>query len=303
VTTLVGLGSGVLAEAGERATTAELAAHLRRLGPLLEPALRGDRLVVVYGALPQLASALVRQDRAASVVPPLPLYGAVAQVQAELGTLVAAELAPFAGAPFACVVTHVRVDEDDAAFDSPSQPLGPLHDAATARALAQERGWRFAEEPGRGFRRLVPSPRPLETVELAAVLSLLDAGLGVLACGVGGIPVVSHDGRLKGVDAVVDEDRSAGLLATELEADRLVLLTDEDAVPRGFGSAHEVELRQLRPGEAEELVPELEGRRFAPTLEAAAAFVRATGGEAVITSPEALAGTLDGRTGTRISVS
>src|ERR687886_2557019 len=175
-------------------------------------------------------NALVRQERAADEVPPLPLYLAVAQTQAEIGALIDVELAPVAGRPVVCVLTHVRVDEEDPAFQSPTKPVGPFYSEEQARRLERERGWDVREDAGRGWRRVVPSPRPLEVVEVAAVRALLESGAIAVACGGGGIPCSRKDGRLTGIDAVIDKDRASAVLAAELDAERLVILTDVDGV-------------------------------------------------------------------------
>ena len=224
-------------------------------------------------------------------MPPLPLWIAVAQTQAEIGALIEAELAPVAGRPVACVLTHVVVDEDDPAFDHPTKPIGPFYSAEQARELEEERGWQLVHDAGRGYRRVVPSPQPLDVVELTAVQALVDAGTCVIACGGGGIPVARADGRLVGVDAVIDKDWASALLAVSLGADRLLILTDVAAVSRGFGTPEQKEVRELTAAEAEELAPELAAGSMRPKVEAAARFVRAGGGEALITSAAALAET------------
>jgi carbamate kinase len=198
------------------------------------------------------------------------------------------------------VLTHVRVDEADPAFSDPTKPVGPFYGEEKARGLERERGWKLRSDAGRGFRRVVPSPLPLEIVELSAIRALLTAGTCAIACGGGGIPVASRNGRLSGIDAVIDKDRASALLARELGAGRLVILTDVPAVLRGFGTPDEQEVRELDQAEAEALLPELAEGSMQPKVEASLAFVRATGGEALITSPAGLADALDGRAGTRI---
>src|SRR5207302_229942 len=154
------------------------------------------------------------------------------------------------GHPVACLLTHVRVDEDDPAFGDPTKPVGPFYDEAHARALEQERGWQVRSDANRGWRRVVPSPTPLEVIELEAIRALLGAGTIAVACGGGGIPVVRRDGALSGVDAVIDKDRASALLATQLGAERLLILTDVPAISRGFGTPREDELRRLSADDA-----------------------------------------------------
>jgi carbamate kinase len=242
----------------------------------------------------------VRQERAADEVPPLPLYLAVAQTQAEIGALIESELAAVAERPVVCVLTHVRVDEDDPAFGHPTKPVGPFYSEEQARVLEADRGWTVAHEAGRGWRRVVPSPEPLEIVELEAVRTLIAAGTIAVACGGGGIPVSSRNGRLTGLDAVIDKDRASSVLAIALRAERLVIVTDVEAVSRGWGTSAQEELRELDVRAAEALLPELATGSMGPKLEAALAFARTTGHIALITSAAALAEALAGRAGTRI---
>jgi carbamate kinase len=243
---------------------------------------------------------LLRQELAASEAPPLPLWTAVAQTQAEIGTLAAAELVPVAGRPVAVVVTHVVVDPRDPAFENPTKPIGPHYDSFRARELQRDRGWTLREETGRGWRRVVPSPKPLEVVELEAVRTLLEAGQLVVAAGGGGIPVVRRDDAFDGIDAVIDKDHASALLAAGLGAERLVILTEVPGVYRDFGKdggAGEP-IAELRPGADAALVGDLPAGSMRPKVEATFTFVTQTGGEALITSAEAIG---DGRSGTHVT--
>jgi carbamate kinase len=287
VLTVVALGGNALLAPGERGTAAEhranLAATFRAIAPLLE-----GEVVITHGNGPQVGNELLRQELAAREAPSLPLWVAVAQTQAEIGTLAAAELRPVAGRPVAVVATHVVVDEADPAFDDPTKPIGPFYDASRADELERERGWTLHEDAGRGWRRVVPSPQPLEVLELEAVRTLLESGALVVAAGGGGIPVVPRDGRYDGVDAVIDKDHASALLAIGLGAERLVILTQVPAVYRGFGTDAQDPLAELRPGRDDGLVPELPAGSMRPKVEAAFRFVTETGGEALITSAEAV---------------
>jgi carbamate kinase len=300
VTLVIALGGNALIRAGERGTAAEQLAALRVTCAAIKPLLAEGEVVVTHGNGPQVGNELLRHERAADEVPPLPLYLAVAQTQAEIGALIEAELAPVAGRPVACLLTHVRVAEDDPAFGRPTKPVGPFYSQEEAGALERERGWRLVQDSGRGFRRVVPSPAPLEVVEVDSVRALLRSGAIAVVCGGGGIPVVSHNGKLKGVDAVIDKDRASALLARELGAELLVILTEVPAVYRGFGTPEQQELRELSVAEAEALLPELAEGSMRPKVEAAIEVARA-GGETLITSTEALPRALEGNGGTRVT--
>jgi carbamate kinase len=297
VTTVVALGGNALIGPGERGTAAEQLANLRSTAASITAALRDvEHLVITHGNGPQVGNELLRQERAAEEAPPLPLWLAVAQTQAEIGALIEAAFEP----PIACVLTHVRVDPGDPAFSRPTKPIGPFYSEERAQELERERGWQVVHDSGRGWRRVVPSPEPLEVVELAAIRALLESGSTVVACGGGGIPV-SDDAGLRGIDAVIDKDRASALLATALRAEQLLILTAVPAVARGFGTPEQEDVLELTVAEADELAPELAEGSMRPKVEAAAAFVRATGGEALITSAEALAEALaGGAAGTRI---
>lgn len=299
MTTVVALGGNALIRAGDRGTAAEQAARLRETADALAPLLRDGNVVITHGNGPQVGNELLRQERSADEVPPLPLYLAVAQTQAEIGSIIETELGPAAGRPVACLLTHVVVEETDPAFERPTKPIGPFYSAEQARALEAERGWQVVEEAGRGWRRVVPSPTPLEIVEADQIRALISAGTVPVACGGGGIPVVRRGGRLHGMDAVIDKDRASAVLAAELGAGRLVILTDVPAVKRGFGTPAEEEIRELTAEQAEALLPDLAEGSMRPKVEAAIATARA-GGETIITSLEGLEAALRGEAGTKI---
>jgi carbamate kinase len=299
LTTVVALGGNALIQAGDRGTAAEQSARLREAAASLAPLFDEPRVVITHGNGPQVGNELLRQERAADEVPPLPLYLAVAQTQALIGSLIETELAPALGRRIACVVTHVVVDADDPAFHRPTKPIGPFYSSDEAQKLEQERGWTVVEQTGRGWRRAVPSTAPLEVVELAEVRAVLDAGVVPIACGGGGIPVVRRDGRLEGIDAVIDKDRASAVLAAALGAERLLILTDVASVKRGFGTPTEEELRELTADDAEALLPELAEGSMRPKVEAAIAVARA-GGEAIITALDSVRRALAGEAGTKI---
>jgi len=294
--TVVALGGNALLGPGERGTAAEhranLAVTFRAIAPLLE-----GNVVLTHGNGPQVGNELLRQELAAREAPPLPLWVAVAQTQAEIGTLIVAELRAVAGRLAVVLVTHVLVAEDDPAFANPTKPIGPFYDADRARELELERGWALREDAGRGWRRAVPSPRPLEVLELEAVRRLLDGGTMVVAAGGGGIPVVRRDRRHDGIDAVIDKDHASALLAVGLGADRLVILTQVPAVYRGFGTEEQEPVEELRVGRDEALVESLPAGSMRPKVEAALSFASETGGEALITSAAAI---VNDEAGTRV---
>jgi carbamate kinase len=301
LTSVIALGGNALMRPGQRGTAAEQRANLREACEALRPLLGEDELVITHGNGPQVGNELLRHERGAEEVPPLPLYLAVAQTQAEIGALIESELAPVAERPVACLLTHVVVDEHDPAFAEPTKPVGPFYDKARAQELEHDREWKIVHDSGRGWRRVVPSPLPLEVVELESIRSLLRGGAIAVACGGGGIPVARRAGRLAGLDAVIDKDRASSLLARELGADRLVILTDVPALYRGFGTDRQEEVRELGAADAEALLLELAAGSMRPKVEAGIEFARATGHEALVTSAAALSEALEGKAGTHIT--
>jgi len=295
--TVVALGGNALLRKGERGTAAEQRANLADTFAAIADLLRTERVVVTHGNGPQVGNELLRHELAAAEAPPLPLYLAVAQTQAEIGALAASELEPVTGAPAAVVLTRVAVAADDPAFSDPTKPIGPFYDEGQARELERERGWALREDAGRGWRRVVPSPRPLDVLELEAIRALTAAGTTVVAAGGGGIPVVERDGRYDGVDAVIDKDFASALLAERLDASTLLILTQVPALYSGFGTPQQAPVEELRASDGDALVAELPAGSMRPKVEAAVAFVRATGGEARIASAEGLR---DGDPGTTV---
>jgi carbamate kinase len=268
----------------------------------------GADLLVVHGNGPQVGNALLRAAAAASTLPPPPLDVAVAATAGEIGYLLAEALdAELAAArmprPVAAVVTRVVVDAGDPSFARPTKPVGPFYDAETAAAVGRARGWRMAEDAGRGWRQVVPSPPPRQVVEIEALRVLLAAGCVVVAGGGGGVPVAPGEGGvLAGVEGVVDKDRTAALLARELGADLLVILTGVDRVIKNFGrkSAQPLPALGLRAALRLHARGQFPSGSMGPKIEAAMAFVAAAGRPALITSPQGLAAATRGESGTYI---
>lgn len=274
----------------------------RRLAPQIAGAER--RYVITHGNGPQVGNLLVKNQLASHVVPPVGLDWCVAQTQATLGYLLTDALerdlreqgAPHAVIP---VITRVLVDAADPAFAAPSKPVGRFGTAADAEA-GRARGEHWREFERRGWRRVVASPEPLEVLDLPTIRRLVDDGAVVIAAGGGGIPMIgTAEGRC-GVEAVLDKDLTAALLATALGAERLVIVTDVPGVAVDFGTADERWLRQVGAGELEE--HERRGAfgagSMGPKVRAALRFVAAGGGQAVIASLEDLGEALAGRAGT-----
>ena len=270
-------------------------------------AARDGGLVVTHGNGPQVGFLAIEAEIAAAVVPAPPLDVLGAESQGQIGYLLAQALLPALrargdGRDVAVVLTQTVVDRDDPAFSHPTKFVGPTYDEAVARGLAAERGWSIARD-GERWRRVVPSPRPLALVEARAIHRLVETGTLVVAAGGGGVPVAAaEDGRLEGLEAVVDKDLAAVVLARAVEADGLLLLTDVDGVHDGFGGPGSVRIPRLSLEAAEAGLSE--GRwpagSMGPKVEACAAFIRGGGGFAAIGALELAVDVLEGRSGTRI---
>jgi carbamate kinase len=274
---------------------------------LVELASAGHDLVLTHGNGPQVGYLAIETDAARDVVPPPPLDVLVAESQGQIGYLLTQALTEAFAArgkrpSIAALLTQVVVDRADPAFRSPTKPVGPPYDEATARALAADHGWSVARD-GSSWRRVVASPAPRSIVEAPSIGALVDAGMIVVACGGGGIPVARDpDGSYVGVEAVIDKDSCAVLLAEEVQADALLLLTDVAAVHVGWGTSSAVPLRRLSVAGAEAGVADgaFAPGSMGPKVAAAADFVRRTGRRAGIGSLEDAVAVFEGRKGTML---
>jgi carbamate kinase len=227
----------------------------------------------------------------------------VAMTQGQVGYLLqTAMTAVDPRVPVVAVLTRVRVAADDPAFENPTKPIGPFLTEAEARRESAERGWRVGPDAGRGWREIVPSPCPVEIVELEQLRALIGSGSMVSAGGGGGVPVVAAGGRLDGVEAVIDKDRCSAELALAVEADALVLLTAVPRVSIDFGTRWERQVDRMTAGEAARLLAsgEFPPGSMGPKIESARRFVEGSGRAAVITSADCLREAVRGDDGTWI---
>jgi carbamate kinase len=262
---------------------------------------------MVHGNGPQVGALAMAQEAVAREVPVQPLFVLGAMTQGQLGYLLSQAIGDAlasAGRPrtVAAVITQVVVREDDPAFASPTKPIGPFFSEGRARRLAAARGWDVAEDAGRGWRRVVASPEPIEIVESPEISRLLEAGEIVVACGGGGVPVARVGAELVGVDAVIDKDFAAALVGRLVGATSLLLLTGVDRVALDFGTPEERPIEEMTVAQARGHLAEgqFPPGSMGPKVDAAAQFIEAGGREAVISSLERAGDALAGRTGTRI---
>jgi carbamate kinase len=305
---LIAVGGNSLIRAGQKGTVGEQWVNARRTAAAIVDLVRmGYRIVVSHGNGPQVGAQLLRSELAADQVPGQTLDVCGAASQGEIGYLLCQSLRDEMAAaglhhPVASVVTQTVVRADDPAMMHPSKPIGPFYSRARAQELQHQLGWHIVEDAARGYRRLVPSPEPVEIVELDVLRNLTNDGVLVVACGGGGIPVVRHGNELAGVDAVIDKDRASALLASSLGIDILAISTDVDFVYLDYKKPGQRCLRSITTSELE--VHYRAGHfppgNMGPKVESALRFLRAGGKEVVITSYEYLSEAFAGRMGTHI---
>lgn len=309
-TIVIALGGNALSQPGEEGTITQQFRHTREsLGAVVELAREGWRIAIVHGNGPQVGNALIRNEQARHLVPPLPLGVLVAATEGWIGYMIQQSLQNAlrrAGVhrQVVTLVTQVLVDPRDPELERPTKPIGPTMDEERARQQAAEFGGDVVETKG-GWRRVVPSPRPVEIVERPMIRSLVAEGHLVIAAGGGGCPVYPDPrwgGGLEGLDAVIDKDRAAAILGRDIGAEVLVILTDVDCVYADYGKETQRPLRRVTVGEAEALLASggLGEGSMAPKVEAAAGFVRSGGRRAVIARLDQGRQAVAGEAGTEI---
>ena len=297
---VVALGGNALLRRGQAAdVVAQRANVAAAVVPVAELA-REHEVVVTHGNGPQVGL-LALQNEAFTEVAAYPLDVLGAESEGMIGYLLEQELInELSGRPVATLLTQVAVDADDPAFANPTKPIGPAYDLQTATRLATEHGWSIAPD-GEHYRRVVASPEPRSIIELAALRLLVRAGVLLVCLGGGGIPVViGDDDRLRGVEAVIDKDLTAALLASQLEANALLMLTDVSNVEADWGTSHARPLTDATVDELRRM--NFAAGSMAPKVEAACRFAEATGGIAGIGALPDAAALLRGERGTRILV-
>jgi carbamate kinase len=271
---------------------------------------KGYELAITHGNGPQVGNLAIQQEHAAKQIPQQPLFVLGAMTQGQLGYMIQQSLMnTFSGhqpKQVITLVTQTVVDESDPDFTDPSKPVGPFYEKAVAKKLAKENGWKVKKVLPKGnktWRRVVPSPEPLQILEAKAIKTLIDNNVIVIASGGGGIPTVRNDlGDLTGVEAVIDKDKAGAKLAEEIEAEIFLILTDIEYVMKNYGKMDESPITKLTIKEASRLI---EAGHFGagsmkPKVEACVDFLESGGRLAIITSLEKAVEGLEGRTGTYI---
>lgn len=296
---VIALGGNALLQRGQPMTAENQRANIRLAAERIASIAPGNEIVIAHGNGPQVGL-LALQDLAYEEVDPYPLDVLGAETEAMIGYVIEQELGnllPFEQ-PFATILTMIEVDADDPAFAHPTKPIGPVYDKATAERLAAEHDWSIAPD-GDKYRRVVASPKPQRIFEIRPIRMLVEQGVIVICAGGGGIPTMyGKDGKLLGVQAVIDKDLAAALLAEQLEADLLVIATDVDGVYTGWGTPQQARLGNVTVDQVVEM--NLPAGSMGPKVAAACGFATQTKNEAVIGSLADIDRIVAGTAGTRV---
>lgn len=308
-TAVIALGGNAITREFEEGDIYQQFANTRRalmgVADLIE---RGYRLAITHGNGPQVGHALIRVEETRRLVPPIPLGVIVADLEGGMGYMIEQSLMNkllLRGIrrEVVTLLAQVIVDHDDPSMQQPSKFVGPFYRQEEVAELREKRGYTIREDPGRGFRRVVPSPRPLGVVQAPAIRRLVEEGTIVITVGGGGIPVCREaDGRLEGIDAVIDKDLASAVLAREIGATELYILTAVDRVALNYNRPGQQFLDRLTVREAKEYLAAGQFPRgsMGPKIEAAVQFIEQGGTKAIITSVERMTEALEGQTGTAI---
>jgi len=306
-TVVVALGGNAILQRGQKGTADEQFENIRvtswHIAQMVDA---GWRVIVAHGNGPQVGNILLQNEEGRHVVPAMPLDVCGAQSQGQIGYMLVQALRNELRAkgirrdPVA-LVTQVIVDPEDSAFRQPTKPVGPFYTEAQAKKLAQTKGYRVVDTGPKGWRRVVPSPDPSGIVEIEAIRQLVAAGMIVVSCGGGGVPVArGAGGQLYGVEAVIDKDLASERLATELHADVMMILTDVEQVLLDYGKPTARAVGRLTVAEGRKLMAEgqFPPGSMGPKVEACLRFVEHGGGRSVVANLGHAVAALRGQTGT-----
>jgi len=307
---VVAFGGNALLRPEDRGTQEEQIARAKQAARWLAEIVRHEyKLIVVHGNGPQVGNILVQNEEASTKIPPQTLDVCVAQTEGSMGFMLQQAMrnrleAIGLGGEVVTVLTEVEVDPNDPAFKKPTKPIGPFFTRYRAEALERDLGWTMREDSGRGWRHVVPSPRPLRILNLKTIERMLEAAPVVIAAGGGGIPVVrGRDGQWRGIEAVIDKDFASALLAAELRADLYIVLTGVPQVAVDFGKPTQRTIDRMTVAEAEKHLADgqFPPGSMGPKIEASVLFARASGKQVLITDVESLREAIDGKGGTVIT--
>lgn len=305
---VIALGGNAIAVSGKEDIHAQFANTRKSLEGIVELIQEGYNLAITHGNGPQVGNALLRVERTIKDIPALPLGVIVADTEGGMGYMIEQSLQNKLHQldikrDVVTIITQVIVDPDDPSIINPTKYVGPFYTEKQAHALSAQYGWVIREDSGRGFRRLVPSPIPVRIINRHIIRQLVDQGVIVIAAGGGGIPVyIEQDGTYEGVDAVIDKDRATAVLARDIGARTLMILTGVDNVYLNFMKPDQVKLEKIAAREARDFLAQghFPAGSMGPKIEAAVGFLESGGEEVIITSLEKAKPALLGSAGTHI---
>ena len=307
---LIAFGGNALLPENQRGLQEEQTRNAQHAARLMVHIVRkGYELIIVHGNGPQVGNLLIQMEEAITKIPPFSLDVCDAMTEGSMGFMlekaVINELRTLSiDKEVATLVTQVVVDKDDPAFLSPTKPVGPFYTRYRAQALAKEKKWTVVEDAGRGYRKVVASPKPIDVVSKWVIRDLVCAGRIVIAAGGGGIPIIINGrGLFKGVEAVIDKDYVASLIAREVRVDLFIILTGVERVFLDFGTPQQRPIENMTIGQAQEYLEQGQFPRgsMGPKIEAAIEYIKAGGKEVLITAASHLKAALLNRSGTRIT--
>lgn len=308
---LVSLGGNAILQRGQKGTIEEQAANVQNTAKHLARLLRrGEKIAITHGNGPQVGNILLQNEIAKDTLPAMPLDVCGAESQGMIGYLLQramqSELETGGpNLPVTTILTQTLVDPADPAFKNPTKPVGPFYNAIESAELERLKGWHMISDSGRGYRRVVPSPTPIDILEKDTIVRLYEAGAVVISAGGGGVPVIrDKNGKLRGVEAVLDKDRTAALLARIIRAETLLILTDVDKVAVNYGKPSQKALDRMTVQYCRKYLAEgqFPPGSMGPKIESAISFLSDSGGRrAVIASLENAESALEGTAGTTIT--
>lgn len=306
---LIAFGGNVMLSSGDKGTVKEQYNNARKAAKIMVDIIqKGYELIIVHGNGPQVGNLLLQMEAASNLVPPFPLDVCDSMTEGSMGYMLERAILnelrkQSIDKEVVSVLTQVIVDREDSAFLKPTKPIGPFYNAFRAQQLKREFRWEMVEDAGRGFRRVVPSPKPVDIVPKRTIRALIDSGIVVIAAGGGGIPVfINSFGYIEGVEAVIDKDYASSLIAKEAVADLFIILTGVERVMENFGTPEAIPIKVMDIKKARQLMDsgQFPPGSMGPKIAAAIEYIEGGGKEVIITSAEKLKMALIGRSGTKI---
>lgn len=306
---LIAFGGNAMLSAKERGTAKEQYNNARKAAKLMVDIIKkGFELIIVHGNGPQVGNVLLQMESASDIVHPFPLDVCDAMTQGSMGYMLERAILnelrkQSIDKEVVTVLTQMIVDREDGAFANPTKPIGPFYNALRAKQLKKENKWIMVEDAGRGFRRVVPSPKPIDVVPKRAIRAMVEKGIIIIAAGGGGIPVfLNSRGYIEGVEAVVDKDFASSLIAREAGVELFIILTGVDRVMEHFGTKNARPVKEMDLNRAQDMLDKghFPPGSMGPKISASIEFIKKGGKEVIITSAEKLRLALVGKSGTRI---